>query len=47
MFGLLVAYFEYFDLINWFEIWLGGASDLRVVCWFELLAFQHRVVLVS
>ena len=28
---MLVLYFEYFDLVSWFEDWVGGASYLRVV----------------
>ena len=29
--GELVPYFEYFGLVSWFENWVSGASDLRVV----------------
>ena len=29
--GELVPYFEYFDLVSWFMVWLRGASDLRAV----------------
>jgi hypothetical protein len=29
--GDLAPYFEYFDLVSLFEIWLNGELDLRVV----------------
>jgi hypothetical protein len=29
--GELVPYFEYFDLVGWFEIWTSGESNLRGV----------------
>ena len=29
--GELIPYFEHFDLVTWFEDWVSGASDLRVV----------------
>jgi hypothetical protein len=29
--GELVPYFDYFDLVTQFEIWVSGGSDLRAV----------------
>jgi hypothetical protein len=43
--GELVPYFEYFDLVTQFGIWVSGGLDLRAVCQVGLLQFQHRVVL--
>jgi hypothetical protein len=44
-FGELVPYFEYFDPVTQFGIWVSGGSDLRTVCQVGLLQFQHRAVL--
>jgi hypothetical protein len=43
--GELVSYFEYFDPVTQFEIWVRGGSDLRAICQVGLLQFQHRAVL--
>jgi hypothetical protein len=29
--GELLPYFDYLNLVSWFEIWVSGASDLRAV----------------
>jgi hypothetical protein len=43
--GELTPYFEYFDPVKQFVIWVSGGSDLRAVCQAGLLQFQHRAVL--
>ena len=46
-------YFEYFDLVSWFEDWVSGASDLRVVlsalttAVSEQSSFERRTVCVG
>jgi hypothetical protein len=34
-------------MVSWFEIWVGGDLDLRVVLSVELLQFHHKAVLLE
>ena len=40
---VLVPYFEYFDLDNWYEVWDRGALDLREVLslWTAAVSIQE------
>jgi hypothetical protein len=37
--GELIPYFQYFDLVIQFGIWVSGGSDLKAVCQVGLLQF--------